>query len=155
MEITKAMILDGKAFTHKVKVGEHSVTIRSLTEGELSKIYAERSAFFEVKINPKNKKDITTDFDIVKIMKNNTESSIKICILGMSCDGEEWTKEELEQLPGGLVDLIAQEIINITEVDGGDLSRFRQVFGGSSFGPLDTIGPEVGIDVKGNDPGTV
>jgi len=155
MEITKAMILEGKAFTHKINVGDHSVTIRSLTEGELSKIYDERAKLFELKVNPKNVKDTDTKYDANKIIKSNADSSINICVLGMSCEGEVWTKAEVEKLPGGLCDLIAQEIIQITEIDGGDLSRFRQLFGGTNFGPIDTDGPEIGADTKGDDSLTV
>ena len=57
------------------------------------------------------------DIDIEELTKREQNANYLACAYGLSCEGEEWTVEEIGDLPKGAPKEIADEVFRITKVD--------------------------------------
>lgn len=146
MALTKNDILKSVKDSKEVEIEslDGKVLIRPLSDGEYSEIQdkifggvkatksinPEKIAKIKDKDDPKQQtkmlKDLGIDIDIAKMQKLEKESTYLACKYGLSVD-EEWTVEDVGQLPPGVPKEIAEAIYKYTGVDKLDeVEKFRK-----------------------------
>jgi hypothetical protein len=144
MLLTKAQILAGVKYTETLTIEElgGDVTIRALSDGELSAIEAEYvreigsagikfNDLQEMRTNQKEDFDLAKSGDLALAAKQRDWA---ICAKALSVN-EEWKREDVEKLPRAAVEKIvdrAEEISGAKRNVGLKLESFRQEPGEST-----------------------
>lgn len=139
MLLTKTMILQGVKYTETIFIEELSgeVKIRALSDGEFTRIEADY-------ITELGKLGISYD-DLQGLQEAKAESidldksggmslvtrqrQWAICALALSVD-EQWTVEDVQQLPGPAIDKIAERAETISKGGPDQVKNFRSQLGG-------------------------
>ncbi len=174
MALTKSELLAGKAAVRTVPIkalegGE--VTIRPLTDGEfhdIQQLFVE-AVSMKLDIAPEEMKGgelaadqaklasrVNTTIDVGQFARADYESSLMAAAWGLSVNGEEWTQEEVMQLPPGSAEQIADEVYDLSgsrPEQEAVLRRFRDNRSGSVDDQVADDGGFPGSDTDGSDPG--
>lgn len=138
-EDTKEVVIEGMP-EHISEDGKVKFTIRPLNDKELNEVDSKMLEGVDISSSGLNQKtaqkikqlknkglsnrqiakQLNNNFDdisidISKFIKDETEGNYKLVAYGLSCDGEEWTPEEVGQLPKGVPAELADEIREISE----------------------------------------
>ena len=173
MALSKAELLKGKAAVRTVPIAtlEGEVAIRSLTDGEfhdIQQLFVE-AVSMKLDIKPEEMKGgelaadeeklasrVNTTIDVGQFARADYESSLMAAAFGLSVNGEEWTQEEVMQLPPGSAELIADEVYDLSGArpeQEAVLRRFRSKQAGAVDDQVADDGGPVGSDTDGSDPG--
>lgn len=143
-KLTKEAVLKGaqKRETIHLDALGGSLTIRPLTDGELSEIRSialkgmsdeairaiPRLQAIAAKRGSIDDLPLTGD-DLMQAQRNDSEGNVMAAAYGLSCDGESWNTEEVRGLPVGVPELIAKAVFALSGIgEAADLSagNFRQ-----------------------------
>ncbi len=164
--ITKAQVLAGKKDRRQVPVEsmEGEFTIRPLTESEQAQVWqivVEGLSSDGVKsfnrastggTMPTNLADIGLDgHDLGLIAVNNRRADAFVVATGLSCDGEEWTADDVDQLPKAARSKLSAAIFDLSGMTKEVADAARR-FRGDAGGGRDTDPERPGLS-SGNDSG--
>lgn len=107
------------------------LTLRPLTDGELTKLQTIEKQSMNIKIGMQNgqRKTVQTmndvDINTGEFSKDQTEAMYTAIALSLSVDGEKVTTEDVQQLKAGLPQVIFNEIIRISKLSDTDLTIIK------------------------------
>ena len=130
MALTKAELLQGKTARRTVSIEalEGEVEIRPLTDGEFHQIQQKFVAAVSMELDispedleaeigpdtPKLASKLATKIDVAEFAQADYESSLMAAAFGLTVGDEEWSMEEVEQLPPGAAEQIADEVYDLS-----------------------------------------
>ncbi len=130
MALTKAELLQGKTARRTVPISAlgGEVEIRPLTDGEFHSIQQKFVQAVSMKLDispedleteigpdtPKLASKLNTEIDVAEFAQADYESSLMAAAFGLTVGGEEWSMEEVEQLPPGAAEQIADEVYDLS-----------------------------------------
>jgi hypothetical protein len=136
MKLKKSEILLGVNAIREIEIDSlgGSISIRPLTQTESAMVSemaldgmtgAEISAI--VAMSKGGKSEIDSDI-LKKAIANERKSALLALRLGLSCDGETWTDEDVEKLPSDVATKLTSEILRFSGVNqegAADAAKFR------------------------------
>ena len=134
MELIEQLSLGKEAVeTVKVKNGDKTidVTLRPLTDGELSKLKSieQSSVTVKVGVNADGKRESvkTNDVDINtgEFTESQSKTMYQAVAWSMSVDGERYTPEMIEGLKPGVPGQLFEHVIKISELAESDLTTIK------------------------------
>ncbi len=130
MALTKAELLLGKSARRTVPIDalNGEVEIRPLTDGEFHTIQQKFVAAVSMKLDispedmdgalpedaPKLASKLNTEIDVADFAQADYESTLMAAAWGLSVGDEKWSTEEVEQLPPGSAEQIADEVYDLS-----------------------------------------
>ncbi len=92
--------------------------------------------------------------DMIQAQLNEHDGNVMAAAFGLSCDGETWTEEDVEKLPPGVPDTIADAVFRISggrEEDVAAARKFRGIRRGGGNPDIVGDGNTAGGDASGTD----
>ncbi len=130
MALTKAEILQGKTARRTVPIAalDGEVTIRPLTDGEFHQIQQKFVEAVTMKLDispedletelgpdtPKLASKLNTEIDVAEFAQADYDSSLLAAAYGLTVGDEEWSPEEVAQMPPGAAEQIADEVYDLS-----------------------------------------
>ncbi len=130
MALTKAELLQGKTARRTVPIDalDGEVTIRPLTDGEFHQIQQKFVQAVTMKLDispedletelgpdtPKLASKLNTEIDVAEFAQADYDSSLLAAAYGLTVDDDVWSPEEVEQLPPGAAEQIADEVYDLS-----------------------------------------
>lgn len=130
MALTKAELLQGKTARRTVQIEalDGEVEIRPLTDGEFHQIQQKFVQAVTMRLDispedleselgpdtPKLASKLNTEIDVGEFAQADYDSSLIAAAWGLSVGDEEWTMEEVAQLPPGAAEQIADEVYDLS-----------------------------------------
>ena len=172
MALTKAELLQGKTArrTVLIKALDGEVVIRPLTDGEFHSIQQKFVQAVTMKLDispedldtelgsdvPKLASKLNTEIDVAEFAQADYESSLMAAAFGLTVGEEEWSMEEVEQLPPGAAEQIADEVYDLSGARPEQevvLRHFRDDGVGTKSRQVAHDGSSAGSDTDGSHPG--
>ncbi len=170
--LTKAELLQGKAARRTVPIEalDGEVEIRPLTDGEFHTIQQKFVAAVSMKLDispedldganpadaPKLASRLNTEIDVADFAQADYESTLMAAAWGLSVGEVEWSTKEVQQLPPGSAEQIADEVYELSGARPEQevvLRHFRGDSSRSVTGEGADDGGAPGTDTDGTHPG--
>lgn len=96
--VTKDMVIEGLAYRRHLQIGpEFVLTIRPITDAEFNEVQ-------DIILDGLSRADLDDPARLMDIKDRERRAKLLAVAYGLSCDGQEWTAEEVEKLPAGRPD---------------------------------------------------
>jgi len=123
--ITKEIVLAGLSYRRHLQIGpDYLLTIRPITDAEFNEAQ-------DVILSGLKRANLDDPNYLIEIKDRERRGKLIAVAYGLSCDGQEWTTEEVEKLPAGRPDELYAHLGEISGFPAPPVTRA----GGSSSEP--------------------